>query len=79
MRHTLARESAAMEWLGDEFDAAAFDLDEANRAVQSVRTQSNILETPSKAMPLRRAPQPGRNEPCPCGSAKKYKKCCGRS
>lgn len=20
----------------------------------------------------------GRNEPCPCGSAKKYKKCCGK-
>lgn len=23
------------------------------------------------------APRPGRNEPCPCGSGKKYKKCCG--
>ena len=23
-------------------------------------------------------PQPGRNDPCPCGSGKKYKKCCGR-
>jgi uncharacterized protein len=22
--------------------------------------------------------QPGRNDPCPCGSGKKYKKCCGR-
>jgi hypothetical protein len=22
-------------------------------------------------------PKPGRNEPCPCGSGKKYKKCCG--
>lgn len=27
--------------------------------------------------PIRRAPQPGRNDPCPCGSGKKYKKCCG--
>lgn len=24
------------------------------------------------------APPPGRNDPCPCGSGKKYKKCCGR-
>lgn len=24
-----------------------------------------------------RAPTPGRNDPCPCGSGKKYKKCCG--
>jgi hypothetical protein len=23
--------------------------------------------------------KPGRNEPCPCGSGKKYKKCCGRN
>ena len=28
--------------------------------------------------PLRRsAPKVGRNDPCPCGSGKKYKKCCG--
>jgi SEC-C motif-containing protein len=26
----------------------------------------------------RDAPKTGRNEPCPCGSGKKYKKCCGR-
>ena len=25
------------------------------------------------------APTVGRNDPCPCGSGKKYKKCCGRS
>ena len=23
--------------------------------------------------------KPGRNEPCPCGSGKKYKKCCGKN
>ena len=27
--------------------------------------------------PARAAPQAGRNGPCPCGSGKKYKKCCG--
>ena len=27
--------------------------------------------------PLRRADTPERNQPCPCGSGKKYKKCCG--
>jgi preprotein translocase subunit SecA len=26
----------------------------------------------------RAAPKVGRNEPCPCGSGKKYKQCCGR-
>ncbi|MCX8043910.1 MAG: preprotein translocase subunit SecA [Desulfobacterota bacterium] len=26
---------------------------------------------------VRKAPKVGRNDPCPCGSGKKYKKCCG--
>jgi uncharacterized protein len=26
---------------------------------------------------LRKAPEPGRNDPCPCGSGRKYKKCHG--
>ena len=25
-----------------------------------------------------KAPKVGRNDPCPCGSGKKYKKCCGK-
>jgi hypothetical protein len=27
-------------------------------------------------MPVRSEPKIGRNDPCPCGSGKKYKKCC---
>ncbi|MDA2923254.1 preprotein translocase subunit SecA [Acidobacteria bacterium AH-259-L09] len=27
---------------------------------------------------VRTSPKVGRNDPCPCGSGKKYKKCCGR-
>lgn len=29
--------------------------------------------------PVRRAPAPGRNEPCPCGSGRKYKLCHGQA
>jgi len=28
---------------------------------------------------VRTGPKTGRNEPCPCGSGKKFKHCCGRS
>lgn len=28
------------------------------------------------AKPVRAVPSPGRNEPCPCGSGRKFKKCC---
>ena len=31
------------------------------------------------AMPHAPSPTVGRNDPCPCGSGKKYKKCCGRN
>jgi preprotein translocase subunit SecA len=34
-------------------------------------------EGPKK--PVRRENKVGRNDPCPCGSGKKYKKCCGRA
>ena len=30
-----------------------------------------------KQRPVQVAPKVGRNDPCPCGSGKKYKKCCG--
>jgi SWIM/SEC-C metal-binding protein len=33
------------------------------------------LEKPLK--PVKVKETPGRNDPCPCGSGKKYKKCCG--
>lgn len=33
----------------------------------------------SRGVPLKRAGEKvGRNDPCPCGSGRKYKKCCGR-
>jgi len=31
-----------------------------------------------KAKPVRTGPKVGRNDPCPCGSGKKYKQCHGR-
>ncbi len=50
-------------------------------------SQQNVSEPPqfsgpydggAKQRPVSVAPQVGRNVPCPCGSGKKYKKCCGR-
>ncbi len=37
----------------------------------------NRGEEPQRT-PVRVGPKVGRNEPCPCGSGKKYKRCCGR-
>jgi len=32
-----------------------------------------------RPQPVRSAPKVGRNQPCPCGSGKKYKHCCGKN
>ncbi len=37
----------------------------------------NSMRTPEKRQPILAAPKVGRNEPCPCGSGKKYKQCHG--
>ncbi len=47
-----------------------------------MKMYSHFFEQRSKYMPdtgtfARTSPKVGRNEPCPCGSGKKYKKCCG--
>ena len=39
---------------------------------------SDVPEPGGTPLPQRRRSAPRRNEPCPCGSGKKYKHCCGR-
>jgi preprotein translocase subunit SecA len=36
-------------------------------------------EAKGHKQPVRAEKKPGRNDPCPCGSGKKYKNCCGRN
>jgi preprotein translocase subunit SecA len=39
---------------------------------------SEAAAAAEKAKPVRTGPKVGRNDPCPCGSGKKYKQCCGK-
>ena len=51
--------------------------DEVN-AYETEADQGPIGSTQERPEPIRREePKVGRNDPCPCGSGKKYKKCCG--
>ena len=48
--------------------------------VHPSNTSSNVSSTAAPGASRRPAAadkEPGRNDPCPCGSGKKYKKCCG--
>ena len=51
------------EWLN------VFDEDKLRSIVKDYK-RSKIVHVAKK---------PGRNDPCPCGSGKKYKNCCGRN
>ena len=54
-------------------------LEEKRRRQQEQLSYSHGDGEEAKAKPVRRKERKvGRNEPCPCGSGKKYKKCCGR-
>ena len=44
-------------------------------APQTAKPNTTVNHTPIK----KDGPQVGRNDPCPCGSGKKYKNCCGRN
>ena len=48
------------------------------KASDVVSEAANAAEAQAKVKPVRTGPKVGRNDPCPCGSGKKYKQCCGR-
>jgi preprotein translocase subunit SecA len=47
------------------------------RQARDLRFVGSGDAAPEKPQPVRTAKKVGRNEPCPCGSGKKYKKCHG--
>ena len=66
----------------DEIDLEAPDL--IPNCVATILRQSRPELAGASAanipgMPDKAAPRPGRNDPCPCRSGRKYKLCCGRN
>ena len=72
--NNLIRENTVLQLL-------AFDLETAEKESQRSRVRitatSNGSDGTIKKKPVKKEVKVGRNEPCPCGSGKKYKKCCG--
>jgi uncharacterized protein len=59
--------------IDNRLDQAASDIP---RAVLLLRKIANLRATRSVAAPAARPTKIGRNDPCPCGSGKKFKRCC---
>jgi len=41
-----------------------------------IDAEQELLDNTPPVEPITAEEKPGRNDPCPCGSGKKYKKCC---
>jgi len=68
-RHVFKKEKE--EFIHKEYSA----LDSPPEVPRAIPTQDTSLEHDTYK---RKMPKVGRNDPCPCGSGKKYKKCCGK-
>lgn len=55
----------------------SFNADQSRR--QAVNSSMQKRSQGDNVTVKRTIPKVGRNDPCPCGSGKKYKQCCGRS
>ena len=70
--------------LGDQLDLNKFSKEfftnRGTTADISIDGNANVQsQQPLKPAPVhRQAEKVGRNDPCSCGSGKKYKKCCGK-
>ena len=70
--HLITDAVAEMEWW------AAFNPSGGLRKPRRVPRSTESPVSVEAALPVR-APKVGRNDPCPCGSGKKYKRCCGNT
>jgi len=65
------------EALRDQWKPSSLSHDDAS-AYETEADRGPVGSEQEKPEPIRReTPKVGRNDPCPCGSGKKYKKCCG--
>lgn len=60
--------------MGDELRAAMLGM----KVSKELENRDPLTDFDSHLVPFVASPKVGRNEPCPCGSGKKFKKCCGR-
>ena len=54
------------------------DLSKKTRNREEIEAEEKLIKETPKVEAIRATAGPGRNDPCPCGSGKKYKKCCGK-
>jgi len=69
-----ARKSEVEQLLIEHQLFADIEIDHSEKSVESIEELTTLL---NKSQTIVADKKPARNEPCVCGSGKKYKKCCG--
>lgn len=59
-------------------DASAFDSGKQEGTAVASDIVSEMADAVERTKPVSNLPRVGRNDPCPCGSGKKFKQCCGK-
>ncbi|MGH3184391.1 MAG: UPF0149 family protein [Streptosporangiaceae bacterium] len=62
--------------IDERLDQAAAEIP---RAILLLRKIAELRASRPSRQPQMRSSKPGRNDPCPCGSGKKFKRCCGQN
>ena len=74
-RERIATRQSNIKITGEGFDKSAIPVGESKPVAPN-----NSNASDSKPEPIvNKGPKVGRNDPCPCGSGKKYKNCCGKN
>jgi preprotein translocase subunit SecA len=86
-----AEEEAAVATTTDEMDQSdkkSYSKDDVQKAAEKFMKREQVAKPTSTNLEgdgtavsrtVKKSGKIGRNDPCPCGSGKKYKKCCGRN
>jgi len=72
----------ARDTIGDRFEKRKErqkldELAKKARSTDDLQAEEQLIASTEKVEPIKAGDKPGRNDPCPCGSGKKYKRCCG--
>ncbi len=80
LRQMVAEERKSFaDWYANQDQPPTNDyISEAEPATRLEESNSFGYPRYEVTQPVRAEPKVGRNDPCPCGSGKKFKKCCGR-
>ena len=80
-----ARETKQVQMSGPSDSAPSQLSEQARRQEQQAKPQEETRPQKNESRPVQQeiqavrvGPKVGRNDPCPCGSGKKHKQCCGK-